>query len=139
MLEEVWRGHLMEPGAQALGIAYAKAGRREDAERIAAMLPRLASKAQVFAALGDKRPHVRNTRPNGADGAGSCRKGFSLSPEFCVPARRSAAGGAAEEGRLAGLRFMRWFGVLALHAAFCRRIKLLAANLDVHLIASSSF
>ena len=52
--EAVWNGHLMEPGAQALGIAYAKAGRRQDAERIAGMLPRLASKAQVFAALGDK-------------------------------------------------------------------------------------
>src|SRR5215813_12228275 len=26
ILEPVWRGHLMEPGAQALGVAYAKAG-----------------------------------------------------------------------------------------------------------------
>lgn len=52
--EAVWSGRLMESGAQALGIAYAKAGRRQDAERIAAMLPRLASKAQIFAALGDK-------------------------------------------------------------------------------------
>ena len=54
ILEEVWSGHLMEPGAQALGIAYAKAGRRDDAERIAAIVPRLASKTQIFAALGDK-------------------------------------------------------------------------------------
>jgi Flp pilus assembly protein TadD len=54
ILEPVWRGHLMEPGAHALGIAYAKAGRREDAERVATMLPRLASKAQIFGALGDK-------------------------------------------------------------------------------------
>ena len=44
----------MEPGAHALGIAYAKAGRREDAERLAAMLPRLASKAQIYAALRDR-------------------------------------------------------------------------------------
>ena len=54
ILEAIWSGHLMEPGAQSLGIAYAKAGRRQDAERIAAMLPRLASKTQIFAALGDK-------------------------------------------------------------------------------------
>jgi Flp pilus assembly protein TadD len=55
ILEPVWSGHLMESGAHALGIAYAKAGRREDAERVATMLPRLASKAQIFGALGDKR------------------------------------------------------------------------------------
>jgi hypothetical protein len=54
MLEPVWSGHLLEPGAQTLGIAYAKAGRRKDAERVAAIVPRLVSKAQVFAALGDK-------------------------------------------------------------------------------------
>jgi len=54
ILETVWKGHLMEPGAQVLGIAYAKAGRRDDAERIAELLPRLASKTQIFAALQDK-------------------------------------------------------------------------------------
>src|SRR5262249_16003944 len=30
ILETVWNGHLLEPGAQVLGVAYAKAGRRED-------------------------------------------------------------------------------------------------------------
>jgi tetratricopeptide (TPR) repeat protein len=54
ILEATWSGHLLEPGAQALGIAYAKVGRRQDGERIAAIVPRLASKAQIFAALGDK-------------------------------------------------------------------------------------
>jgi tetratricopeptide (TPR) repeat protein len=54
ILEPLWVGHLMQPGAQALGIAYARAGRREDALRIAQGLPRLASRAQIFAALGDK-------------------------------------------------------------------------------------
>jgi tetratricopeptide (TPR) repeat protein len=54
ILEPVWIGHLLEPGAQALGVAYARAGRREEALRIAQGLPRLASKAQIFAALGDK-------------------------------------------------------------------------------------
>jgi tetratricopeptide (TPR) repeat protein len=54
ILETTWSGHLLQAGAQALGVAYARAGRREDAERIAALLPRPASKAQIFAALGDK-------------------------------------------------------------------------------------
>jgi tetratricopeptide (TPR) repeat protein len=55
MLEDHLNGHLLEPGAaQSLGLAYARAGRREDAERMAALAPRLASKAQIFAALGDK-------------------------------------------------------------------------------------
>jgi len=54
ILEPVWIGHLLQPGAHALGIAYARAGRREDALRIAQGLPRLASRAQIFAALGDK-------------------------------------------------------------------------------------
>jgi tetratricopeptide (TPR) repeat protein len=54
ILEVTWSGHLLEPGAQSLGIAYARAGRRKDAERIAALVPRYASKAQIFAALGDK-------------------------------------------------------------------------------------
>jgi tetratricopeptide (TPR) repeat protein len=54
ILEVTWSGHLLEPGAQSVGIAYARAGRRKDAERIAALVPRYASKAQIFAALGDK-------------------------------------------------------------------------------------
>ena len=49
-----WIGHLLEPGAQSLAIAYRRAGRRDDAERIAALVPRAASKARIFAALGDK-------------------------------------------------------------------------------------
>lgn len=54
-LEASLDGHTLEPGAaQALGIAYAHAGRREDAERMAALAPRFASKAQIYAALGDK-------------------------------------------------------------------------------------
>jgi tetratricopeptide (TPR) repeat protein len=54
-LEASQSGHVLEPGAaQALGVEYARAGRREDAERMAALAPRLASKAQIYAALGDK-------------------------------------------------------------------------------------
>jgi Flp pilus assembly protein TadD len=54
VLEGHLNGHLLEPGAaQSLGLAYVRAGRREDAERMALLAPRLAS-AQIFAALGDK-------------------------------------------------------------------------------------
>ena len=54
ILEVIWRDRLLEPGAGSLGIAYAKAGRREDAERVAAIVPRPLAKAAIFAALGDK-------------------------------------------------------------------------------------
>jgi tetratricopeptide (TPR) repeat protein len=53
-LEEVWNGHLLEIGSRFLGVAYARAGRRQDAERLAAIVPHPASKALIFAALGDK-------------------------------------------------------------------------------------
>ncbi|HKE26830.1 MAG TPA: hypothetical protein VKB88_30970 [Bryobacteraceae bacterium] len=52
--ETAWNGHLLEMGAEFLGVAYARAGRRQDAERIAAAVPRPPSKALIFAALGDK-------------------------------------------------------------------------------------
>ena len=54
ILEARWSGHFLEPGAGSLGVAYAKAGRREDAERVAAIVPRPLAKATIFAALGDK-------------------------------------------------------------------------------------
>jgi hypothetical protein len=44
----------MAMGAQFLGVAYARAGRRQDAERVAAIAPRPAGKAVIFAALRDK-------------------------------------------------------------------------------------
>jgi hypothetical protein len=44
----------MDAGAHALGIAYAKVGRRQDAERIEAMRPQLASRVLILAALGEK-------------------------------------------------------------------------------------
>jgi serine/threonine-protein kinase len=53
-LEARWSGRLTAPGAAELGVAYAKAGRREDAERVAAIVPRPLTKAAIFAALGDK-------------------------------------------------------------------------------------
>jgi tetratricopeptide (TPR) repeat protein len=54
ILEARWSGHLLDAGAQGLGVAYAHAGRRLDAERVAAIVPRPLSKATIFAALGDK-------------------------------------------------------------------------------------
>jgi len=54
LLEARWSGHLTDPGAGSLGIAYAQAGRREEAERVAAIVPRPLTKAKIFAALGDK-------------------------------------------------------------------------------------
>ena len=54
ILEAAWMGHLLEPGGHVLAVAYAKAGRIQDAERIATMVPRLGSKAEIFAVLGDK-------------------------------------------------------------------------------------
>lgn len=82
ILEAVWSGHLMEPGAQAIGIAYAKAGRRGDAERIAAILPRLASKAQVFAALGDKERTLGILDKMAPMGPARIGRDFLLSPNF---------------------------------------------------------
>jgi serine/threonine-protein kinase len=54
ILEATWSGRLLDPGAAVLGEAYAKAGRREDAERVAAIVPWPLAKAAIFAALGDK-------------------------------------------------------------------------------------
>jgi tetratricopeptide (TPR) repeat protein len=54
-LEASLKDHVFEPGvAQSLGVAYANAGRRKDAEWMAALAPRYASKVQIYAALGDK-------------------------------------------------------------------------------------
>ncbi len=54
ILEAWWSGNLLGTGARVLGVAYAKAGRRTDAERVAAVVPRPLSKAAIFAALRDK-------------------------------------------------------------------------------------
>ena len=82
ILEEVWNGHLMEPGAQALGIAYAKAGRVEDAERIARMLPRLASRTQIFAALKDKDRTFEMLNEMTPMGPARIGRDFLISPNF---------------------------------------------------------
>ena len=82
ILEPVWAGHLMEPGAQVVGAAYAKAGRRQDADRLAAMLPRLASKTQVFAALGDKDRTFEALNRMIPMGPARIGRDFLISPNF---------------------------------------------------------
>lgn len=82
ILEPVWSGHLLEPGAQALGVAYARAGRREEAIRIAQGLPRLASKAQIFAALGDKDRTLALLDQMTAMGPARMGRDFLLSENF---------------------------------------------------------
>jgi hypothetical protein len=54
ILEARWKDQLLRMGAQSLGVAYAQAGRRRDAERIAAATPRPGNKVMIFAALHDK-------------------------------------------------------------------------------------
>lgn len=54
MLEARWKSQLLKIGAESLGVAYARTGRSQDAKRVAAMAPRPASKALIFAALRDK-------------------------------------------------------------------------------------
>jgi len=72
----------MEPGAQALGVAYAKAGHREAAERIATMLPRLASKTQVFGALRDKERTFELLNRMAPMGPARIGRDFVISPNF---------------------------------------------------------
>ena len=54
ILEAQFRGRLDAAGSGHLGLAYARRGRREDAERIATIQPRPIEQAEIFAALGDK-------------------------------------------------------------------------------------
>lgn len=54
ILEAAFGGNPAAPGSGALGYAYAVAGRRDDALRIASLQPRPIAQAQIFVALGDK-------------------------------------------------------------------------------------
>jgi tetratricopeptide (TPR) repeat protein len=99
ILEASWTGHLLEPGGHVLGIAYAKAGRRDDAERIAAMLPRLASRAQIFAALEDKERTLEMLDRMTPMGPARIGRDFLISPNFAflsgdprLPALRKKVG-----------------------------------------------
>jgi len=78
----------------------AKTGRREDAERVAAIVPRPLAKAVIFAALGDKdRTFEALDR---VVPLGPVRmEGRSHRSTICVAARRPAPERSAPEGRLA--------------------------------------
>jgi TolB-like protein len=55
ILEARFNGRLSAAGSgDLLGYAYARAGRREDAEKVAAIQPRPIEQAKIFVALGDK-------------------------------------------------------------------------------------
>jgi tetratricopeptide (TPR) repeat protein len=54
IVEARWKDQLLRMGAESLGVAYARAGRRQDAERVAAAAPRPGNKVLIFAALRDK-------------------------------------------------------------------------------------
>ena len=82
ILEATWSGHLLEPGAQSLGIAYARAGRRKDAEPIAALVPPYASKAQIFASLGGKNRTLELLDQMVPMGPTRTGRDFLISPNF---------------------------------------------------------
>jgi TolB-like protein len=54
ILEERFKGRLDMSGTGDLGYAYAVAGRRDDAEKVAAIQPRPLPQATIFIGLGDK-------------------------------------------------------------------------------------
>ena len=83
IMERAWDGHLLEFGVEKLGSVYARAGRRQDAERIAAINPRPAGKAFIFAALGEKDRTFEIL--NGITAMGPTRIGRDLTaPEFDI-------------------------------------------------------
>ena len=59
-----------------------KAGRPKDAERIAVMLPRLASRTQVFAALEDKDGTLEMLGQIAPMGPARVGRDFLISPNF---------------------------------------------------------
>ena len=73
----------LDAGAQALGVAYAQAGRREDAERVAAIVPR-PFQSDHLRSFGRQGPHVRSSGSRGSVGPDSDGKGRSQSPEFAL-------------------------------------------------------
>jgi TolB-like protein len=54
ILEPAFKGREQAPGAGPLGNAYARANRREEAEKLAAVVPRPLEQAIIFAGMGDK-------------------------------------------------------------------------------------
>ena len=94
IVETRWKDQLLRMGAESLGVAYARAGRRQDAERVAAVTPRPGNKVLIFAALRDKDrtfEFLDQMVPMGATRVGR----ELISPEFAF---------LAGDPRLKGLR-----------------------------------
>jgi TolB-like protein len=96
ILETRFNGRFSASGSGQLGYAYARAGRREDAKRIAAIQPRPIEQATIFVALGDNdRAFEALTR---ALPLGPVRIGLELTrPEF-APLRGDARLTALRKG-----------------------------------------
>jgi TolB-like protein len=81
ILEPIYVANDAAVGLGPLGYAYARAGRREDAEKLAATVRRPIEKAQVYAGLGDKDRTVAAL--DAASRLGPVRLGRALTfPEF---------------------------------------------------------
>jgi Flp pilus assembly protein TadD len=84
IMEKQWAGRLIDSGVQSLAIVYIHAGRRAEALRIAELAPRPATKAFIFAALGDKDrafEALNQTIPMGPTRMG---RDVLISPEFAL-------------------------------------------------------
>jgi len=97
ILETRFNGRLSATGSgELLGYAYARAGRREDAERIATIQPRPIEQAMIFVALGDSDRAFEAL--NRAIPLGPIRIGLELTrPEF-APLRGDARLKALRKG-----------------------------------------
>jgi serine/threonine-protein kinase len=97
ILEARYNGRLSVPGSgELLGYAYARVGRREDAERIAAIQLRPIEQATIFVALGDNDRAIEAlTR---AIPLGPVRIGLELSRPELAPLRGDARLRALRKG-----------------------------------------
>jgi tetratricopeptide (TPR) repeat protein len=84
IMETQWAGRLMDPGVQSLAIVYVHAGRRADALRIAELAPRPATKAVIFAALGDKERAFEALNQMIPMGPTRMVRDVLISPEFAL-------------------------------------------------------
>ena len=78
ILEERFSGNLKAAGSGLLGRAYAVAGRKEDAERIASIQPRPLEEADIFIALGDRSRALDALERTVQMGVGPVRIGRAL-------------------------------------------------------------
>jgi len=78
ILEKQFNGKLRAAGSGGLGLAYALAGRKEDAERVASAQPRPLAEAEIFLALGDKNRALDAVERAVPEGLGPVRIGRAL-------------------------------------------------------------